>query len=304
MPLTSLRSLAAAGALVVALSVGVAACGPAAEDAPPTTVAPDQDIEMTGTGGSAPTFDFSMPLALDGPKAELAWEGTGDPVVDGQPVLLRIYSVSGVDGTVIRNDFESVPVPYLLSPEGIGSQLFKVISGQRVGSRLMFAALSDDGTGATSVVSSIDILSTRAIGDPIDPDPMLPTVERDERGKPTVTIPADVEPPMTSVVRQLVRGAGDQVETGEQAVIQFVTVKWSTGEVVESTWDEGRLPATISVGLDQLVEGVEAGLVDLPVGSQVMLVVPPGMAFGLTGNELSTEILVYVIDILAVTPSP
>ncbi|MCG6197677.1 FKBP-type peptidyl-prolyl cis-trans isomerase, partial [Anoxybacillus sp. LAT_38] len=67
-------------------------------------------------------------------------------------------------------------------------------------------------------------------------------------------------------------------------------------------WGEGRLPQTVTLGTDQLIEGFDEGLVDLPVGSEVMLVVPPSLGFGPSGNELATETLVYVVDILAVSP--
>lgn len=298
MRLPKIRPLAAVCCAVVGVLTATAACGPSPDDAP-TSQAPAATVTITGTGAEAPDLAYPVPLVLDAPVTEVVWEGEGDEVVDGQPVLLRIYSENGADGSVVRDDFTSVPAPYLLTEEAIGSDLFSVLSGQRVGARILHAVETD----GVPVVTSIDILPSRAVGELSAPEAGSPVVAQDPSGVPTVTIPADQPAPTAPVVRQVVRGTGEQVTSGSKVVIQFVAVKWSTGEVFDTTWGEGRLPKTVTLGVDQLIEGLDEGLVDLPVGSQVMLVVPPGLGFGPSGNELSTETLVYVVDILAASPA-
>ncbi|WP_139185834.1 FKBP-type peptidyl-prolyl cis-trans isomerase [Sanguibacter gelidistatuariae] len=283
---------------MVGLLTATAACGPSPDDAP-TSEATAAVVSITGTAAEAPELNYPVPLTLDAPITEVVWEGDGDEVVEGEPVLLRVYSENGTDGTAARNDFLSVPVPYLLTEEAIGSDLFDVLSGHRVGARILHAVETD----GVPIVTSIDILPTRAVGDLSAPEAGMPVVAHDGVGAPTVTIPSDQPAPTAPVVRQVVRGTGEQVPSGSKVVIQFVVVKWSTGEVYDTTWGEGRLPKTVTVGADQLIEGFDEGLVDLPVGSQVMLVVPPGLGFGPSGNDLSAETLVYVVDILAVSPA-
>lgn len=298
MRLRNLRSLAAAAALVIG-ALTVAGCGPSPDDAPASTQSAAPVVTITGTSAQAPELTYTTPLVLDEPITEVVWEGEGDTVVDGGPVLLRIYTENGTDASVMRDDFLTVPTAYLLTEEKIGSDLFSVISGQRVGARILHAVETD----GVPTVMSIDILPTRAVGEMSEPEPGLPVVEHDDVGTPTVTIPAEQAAPTEPVVRQVVRGTGGQVPSGSKVVLQLVAVKWSTGEVFDTTWGEGRLPQTVTVGADQLVEGFDQGLVDLPVGSQVMLVVPPGLGFGPTGNELSAETIVYVVDILAASPA-
>jgi len=295
---TTSRIRAAWGAPALALVLALTACGPGDDEAPEPVPTAEPTIGVTGTGGTVPTLDFQTPLTLSDPVEEVVWEGAGDPLVDGGPVLLRVYTVSGTDGSVVRDDFASVPAAYLMTPDSIGSELYTVLEGHSVGARIMYAAATD----GTPLVSTIDILPTSASGDISDPEAGLPSVEHGEGGVPTVTIPEGTEPPAEPVVRQIIRGTGGQVASGQQVVIQFVAVKWSTGEVFDTTWGEGRLPQTVTLGTDQLIEGFDEGLVDLPVGSEVMLVVPPGLAFGPSGNELASETLVYVVDILAVSP--
>lgn len=299
MRLTRMRTVRAGlCAAVLGLGVAVSACGPLPEDAPTATTEAAPLVEISGTGGQAPVFTYTAPLVVEDPVTEVVWEGDGDPLVDGGPVLLRIYSQNGTDASVVRDDFASVPQPYLLTPEAIGTDLYTVLSGRTVGTRLLHVV----ETEGVPLVTSIDILPTRAVGETRPPSEGLPTVAHDETGVPTVTVPAGAAPPTTPVVQQLIRGTGDQVAAGQQVVIQFVAVKWSTGEVFDTTWGEGLLPETVTLGADQLIEGFEEGLVDLPVGSQVMLVVPPGLGFGPSGNDLSAETLVYVVDILAASP--
>lgn len=282
----------------VALLLVLAACGPGADEAPTPVSSSAVTITVTGTGGAVPQLDFAVPLTLTSPVQEVVWEGAGDALVDGGPVLLRVYTVNGTDASVVRDDFASVPVAYLMTQESIGSELYAVLSGHSVGARIMYAADTD----GTPLVSTIDILPTSASGDVSDPEAGLPSVSHGPGGVPTVTVPEGTDPPAEPVVRQTIRGTGGQVASGQQVVIQFVAVKWSTGEVFDTTWGEERLPQTVTLGADQLIEGFDEGLVDLPVGSEVMLVVPPGLGFGPSGNELATETLVYVVDILAVSP--
>lgn len=288
-----------AACVVGVAALTVVACGPS-EEPPAVTESPAPSIEITGTGGVPPTLTYPTPLVLDESVTEVAWEGDGDELAEGDAVLLQIYSEDGTDASVVRNDFTSVPAAYLLTPEAIGSELVSVLLGHRVGSRIMYAAQQD----GSPLVTSIDILPTRAQGELREPEAGLPAVTRADDGTPTVAIPQGAPAPVTPVVQQLIRGTGNQVATGDQAVIQFVAVKWSTGEVFDTTWGAGKLPQTVTLGADQLIEGFEDGLVDLPAGSEVMLVVPPGLGFGPSGNELSAETLVYVVDILAVSPPP
>ena len=297
MRLRKLRAFAATVCVVVGGLTLATACGPSPDDAPASQPA-EPVITVTGTGAEVPTLTYPTPLTLDAPVTKVVWAGDGDEVVAGGPVLLRIYSENGTDASILRNDFTTVPMPYLVSAETIGSDLVSVLSGQRAGARILHAVETD----GVPTVMTIDILPTRATGTVSDPEPGTPVVTHDDDGKPTVTIPTDQPAPAEIVVRQIVRGSGAQVASGSKVVIQLVAVKWSTGEVFDTTWGEGRLPTTVTVGTDQLVEGFDEGLVDLPVGSQVMLVVPPGLGFGPTGNELAAETIVYVADILAASP--
>ncbi len=166
-----------------------------------------------------------------------------------------------------------------------------------MGARLLFLE-EDEGV---PLVLVIDVLPTRASGEKVQAQEGLPTVTLDDDGAPTVTVPAGVEPPSGLVVQPLVRGTGPQVEVGEVVTARFTGVRWSDGTVFDSTWDAGGGPEAVQsvmIGIGEVVDGLDQGLTEQAVGSQVMLVVPPALGYGGTSDPLAGETLVYVVDIL------
>jgi peptidylprolyl isomerase len=113
-----------------------------------------------------------------------------------------------------------------------------------------------------------------------------------------VRIPGDTKPPEDLVVQPVVRGSGPQVQVGQVVTVRFTAVRWSDGKTFDSTWTAGTRPQSATVGIGQLVDGLDQGLVEQTVGSQVMIVVPPRLGYGGTSSKLADQTLVYVVDIL------
>ena len=114
----------------------------------------------------------------------------------------------------------------------------------------------------------------------------------------------DAAPPTELVVQPLQRGDGPQVAVGQVITVQYVGVSWSDGTVFDSSWASGELPDSFPIGVQSVIAGWDSGLVEQPVGSQVLLVVPPQMAYGGTEDELAAETLVFVVDILSAVGGP
>ena len=220
--------------------------------------------------------------------------GTGEVLVEGQDLLLNMYAVDGRDGTVLQNTFIDAPQPHVLTDAAIGSDIADLLVGQRVGARVMYLEESDE----VPLVLVIDVLPARASGEVVAPVEGLPVVTVTEDGTPSVTIPADTPPPGDLVVQPIVRGEGVQVEAGQVITVRFTGVAWSSGEVVDSNWTREAKPTSTMIGIGQVVEGWEQGLLEQNVGSRVLLVVPPTLAFAGTGLPYAEETLVYVVDIL------
>jgi peptidylprolyl isomerase len=118
----------------------------------------------------------------------------------------------------------------------------------------------------------------------------MPSIGTGSGGAPVVGIPSG-DPPGSLVQRVVIDGGGSSVVPGQTIVMQYLAMNWETGDVVASTWTDGR-PSEIAV--DELAEGVRLAVLDRSVGSRVLAVVPPGLADG-------EHTLVVVVDILAAT---
>ncbi|MCF4121244.1 FKBP-type peptidyl-prolyl cis-trans isomerase [Antribacter sp. KLBMP9083] len=284
-------------AALLAVLAFLAACSPMSVPTPlddPERLPSQAPVDVSGPVGVAPGLTYPIPFDVVLPGSRTVWPGTGDRLEDGGPLLLNLYAQDGRDGTVLQNTFADAPAAYTMSAESLGGALYEALEGNRVGARLL---VLDEAEGVP-VILVVDVLPTRASGTEVPVPEGLPTVTRDPQGAPTVTIPAGAPPPAELQVTRLVRGTGEQVEAGQIVTIEFTGVAWSTGAVFDSTWGEGSPPQSTMIGIGQVIEGWDQGLLEQAVGSQVMLVVPPSLGYADTSSPLAGETLVYVVDIL------
>lgn len=262
-------------------------------------------VEVTGGPGRAPLLEYDTPVTLTEQGTRVIWPGEGEPLEQGGPVLLHLHAEDGRDGRVLQSTFADAPAWRTLSVGSLGAHLHEALSGQRVGARLLFLEQQD----ATPLVLVVDVLPTRAAGEPVQPAAGLPTVALGADGAPAITVPPGAAPPPGLVVQPLVRGTGRQVEPGMVVTVRFTGVRWSDGQVFDSTWapppgardaprEDQSAVQSIMVGVGQVIEGWDQGLVEQSVGSQIMLVVPPALGYGGSSTPLADETLVYVVDIL------
>ncbi len=125
----------------------------------------------------------------------------------------------------------------------------------------------------------------------------MPSVVRAPDGRPGISVP-DQAAPEDLVVETLLRGDGQEIAEGDRAVLQYTGVLWDTGEVFDSSWDNG----TALVWDGNTVEGFSEALVGQKVGSQVLAVIPPELGYGDQENGAvpAGSTLVFVIDIVGV----
>ncbi|MFD6176113.1 MULTISPECIES: FKBP-type peptidyl-prolyl cis-trans isomerase [unclassified Isoptericola] len=251
-------------------------------------------VQVSGAVGEPPALEYGQPYDVVRPGARTVWPGSGDAVVDGEPVLLNMYAEDGRDGTVISSTYIDAPAWYTMSPESLGSNLYDTLRGQKVGARMLLVE-EDDGV---PVILVVDVLPTRASGAEVPVGDGLPTVARGAGGAPEVSVPKKAKPPEDLQVQPLLRGTGPQVQVGQVVTMRFTAVRWSDGKQFDTTWTPGTRPQSATVGIGQLVDGLDQGLVEQTVGSQVLLVVPPDLGYGGTSSDLAGETLVYVVDIL------
>lgn len=259
----------------------------------PTSVPSQVPVQVSGAEGEPPVLQYPQPYDVVRSGSRTVRPGTGELLEPGGPVLLNMYAEDGRDGSVVTSTYQDAPSWFTFSPESLGQNLYESLLGKRVGARVLVV----EQDGDMPLVLTVDVLPTRAGGETVEVPEELPRVLRDPDGTPTIQAPQG-EPPGELVVQPLLRGSGPQVDIGQVVTARYVAVRWSDGQIVDSSWADGVAPQSTMIGIGRLVEGWDQGLLEQTVGSQVMLVVPPHLGYGGTNSELAEETLVYVVDIL------
>lgn len=311
---TTARRGIAATALALTLGLVLAACsGDSSDDASasPTPSASETSavnaadeaavdgIVVTGDLGTEPTVTLpTTPFTTSTVVVKVLDPGTGATIEDGQQLTIKSVVVSGADGSVAASTYTGDPdVVPLTSDLGV---LHDTLVGEKVGVRFVMtspAQSADDPTTYVRVGEIVDAVTvpTRASGTPVTPAPGLPTVKLDADGAPTIT-PATGAAPTTLVVQPLITGTGAPVTADQTLTVNYTLALWD-GTEVQSTWEDGK---TAQFALSSTIAGWQEGLVGQPVGSQVLLVVPPDKGYGAKESDTipANSTLVYVVDIL------
>lgn len=120
-----------------------------------------------------------------------------------------------------------------------------------------------------------------------------------DKKKPTVTVPTSLSPEKFQI-KDLEKGTGPSVKSGDTVTIQYVVVGYDSKKEVDSSWE--RKPYTYTVGSGAALEGGERGIQGMKVGGRREMIVPGDLAYGSAGTPevAPNETLVLMIDLLAV----
>jgi peptidylprolyl isomerase len=314
-----------AGALFVPLIAiaALAGCGSSsARPQPPPS--PNGAVTAAGGFGQAPTVKIPTKAAGSNLFIKTEVQGSGTPLASNDAFLGNyvVYIWSGTTHKLALSTYTATP--QVLSGHLLPG-LQTALDGKKMGSRVLAvlppkygygsAGNSQAGvSGTDTLVFVVDMIraytgTSSASGTHVsDGGAGLPTVTAQAGSAPTVKIPSSA-PPGSLVVKSLIKGSGPPVAKGQEVVTQYVGVNWRTKSVFDSSWTRGA-PFGFQIGASpaQIIPGWDKGLVGVPVGSRVMLVIPPKDGYGSAGQSQAgikgTDTLVFVVDVLdAVTGS-
>ncbi|MDR0959841.1 MAG: FKBP-type peptidyl-prolyl cis-trans isomerase [Propionibacteriaceae bacterium] len=299
-------------------------------------------IEVTGGQDEIPTVTFEAPWAIDETRVEVLHEGDGPEVPAGAYVRVNYMGINGRTGETFDTSYgepaEGEPatasadtaVVFSLAPGQIIPGFQKGLEGQKQGSRVLIAMPGSDGydsqggneaagieSGDTLlfvvdiVLTSLDAPSGDAVTDlPSD----LPEVSEGEITEtnaageeesitlPVVTFPAGVEEPTELVSQTLIEGTGPAITETDYVEVDYVEYVWGATTPTRRTYGFDHLTGA----LESTIDGWKEGLLGVPMGSRVLLVVPADLAYpdgyyesGVSIPEGST--MVYVVDVLLAT---
>jgi FKBP-type peptidyl-prolyl cis-trans isomerase len=129
-------------------------------------------------------------------------------------------------------------------------------------------------------------------------DSTLPKISRDAVGAPIPDF-AGADLPEGLVVQVLEAGDGAPVEHGQSITVHYSGWLWD-GSTFDSSWDRGE-PISFVIARGSLIDGWVDGIVGQPVGSKLLLVVPPESGYGsrATGPIPPNSTLVFAVDVIA-----
>lgn len=269
-------------------------------------------VTVSGAAKGEPKVKVKTPWAIDKTRVKVLKPGKGPKVEKSGTVEVNYVGVDARTGKKFDSSFDrQQTAKFPLSQVIPGFQ--KGLTGQQVGSQVLIAMPGPDaydGSGGNpqagievgdTLLFVVDIVSTTLTG----PDGKaksspagLPKVGSGD--DPSIDVPKS-DPPSKLEVATLIEGSGEKVTEADVVTVDYKAVSWKSGKVVDSNY--AKEPETGP--LNTLIPGWQKGLIGKPVGSRVLLVVPPEEGYP-EGNETPKidkgETLVYVVDVLYVQP--
>ena len=235
--------------------------------------------------------------------------GTGPKLVGGDLIvadyLAQIWNGKVFDNTYDRGEAATVQV-------GLGNLIpgwDAGLVGVRVGSRVELTVPPRDGygskgneqagiAGTDTLVFVIDVArrydnhsSADRLATPQTVPQNLPAVSGALTAAPSIAIASGLPLPTSRQTYMVARGHGSVLRAGTVAV-RYSSVNW-TGKTIGSSWDMGTATA-VQVGNGTAATGaLFAGLVGVPVGSRVLIVVPAA-----AGKDQRANTAAVVVDVL------
>ena len=126
-----------------------------------------------------------------------------------------------------------------------------------------------------------------------------PTVSGAAGSKPVIGAPEGAAP-TTLVTNDIIVGTGKEAVASSTLTVHYTLMAWSTGQVVESSWDGGS-PATFP--LSGVIAGWQQGIPGMKEGGRRLLVVPAELGYGASGKGPigPNETLIFVVDVISVS---
>ncbi|WP_172192549.1 FKBP-type peptidyl-prolyl cis-trans isomerase [Actinomyces faecalis] len=277
---------------------GPSATSPAATAVPAVTLAGeaplDEVMEVAGRAGAVPVVWLKGYLSPPSQVlTDVVVEGEGRQVAAGDGIVLLVSTFSGTDGTNTTGT-ESGTRLYrgLADPHALGEVLAQAVTGAREGSRLVLRAPVDSDQGTGTEITVVDVLPTTASGVPVETLPQdVPQATLQEDGSMAVDVGGRPVPTHGSTT-VLVQGQGEQVRSTDRLVARYTVVSWTDGAVVSSSYGWTTPPGVID--MTDTLSGLANRLVDVQVGSRVVVSLPADQARGDTA-------IVVVVDVLAIS---
>lgn len=269
-------------------------------------------VEVSGEPGSAPEVEFTDRMTVEETETEVLVEGDGAVIEEGESALAHFYIGNGFEKEQAVSSYDSGQPQLVALTDQLIPGIREALEGQAVGSRVAVAATPADAFGesgnpqlgignADPVLFVVDILSKvldGPEGEEVAPKGPVPGLVAEGGDVTALEFPKGYRATGDLEVTYLVRGDGPEVTADSVVAVDYL------GQVLgkPKPFDESYSKQPTSFPLDGVVAGWKQGLAGVPLGSRVILQIPPELGYGKAGNKQAgikgTDTLVFVIDVL------
>lgn len=319
------RRRALSGVLAVSL-LGLAACGSesSGSDEGSATLS---SVTVEGKQGEEPKVTFDGRLDPDKTETDVLIEGDGEDVAAGDTVEAQWWIGNGYTEKETQSTYDGKPPSLELSDEVLPF-LTEMMVGNQVGDRIVALMPSDKAFGKfngaqfgignrDAAVIVLDIMSRK---DTPPPEPTVPPLDgpKGEEKTPAGWAPTLIEqdgvitgldftdahkPSGKLIATTLIKGDGAKVESGQTLTVNYLGQVYGADAPFDESYSAE--PAEFPIGTGSVIAGWDKRLVGLPVGSRVILEIPPADGYGEAGQPdagiKGTDTLFFVVDILGVS---
>jgi peptidylprolyl isomerase len=320
--------------LAPALAVALTACGG------DKTAKGFDAVSISGSFGQAPAFGWKKQMAAGSATTKTLIDGTGAALAQGDHVLVNFaVGDTATDTTPITtfgNDTGAVGLqigqvaptqPQVLGDVFTTELINYVKAGVKVGSRIAVAGSADkvfptiwselpqltynigNEDGVVLVMDVVGVQSKPTVANEIKPPRWVPSLNT-SLGK-VLSLNFGGIPPLGGKLRvaTLVKGTGAPVQAGQTAAVQYLGQVYKAAKPFDESYSTDRfLYAQTGSNVDPnkameltVIKGWSEALVGIPVGSRVMIGIPPKLGYGKTAQGKTipaNSTLYFVVDVL------
>ncbi len=315
-------------------SLALAACGSEDDDG---MLAGFDAVSITGTPGEAPELDWKGRLEPGKLQSKVLEEGDGAELAEGDRVLVNYLVGNGWTQKTVVDTYGDEAGGFMTEvgaeeePAQVADLMTKYIRdeiepGMKVGTRIAVTVDSIDVIGdylgdasVSSYYAGLDIgnedglvIVADLVGVPLagpegkavkDSPAWAPKVV-EKKGEPTrLNFDGITKDPKGLKVTTLVEGTGEPVAAGDVIAADYLgQIRTGKKPFDESFSRDTPLSAVISEDFGTVVKGWSRALEGVPVGSRVLLSIPPKLGYGdqAQGEDIpANSTLYFVVDVLA-----
>ncbi|WP_408899465.1 FKBP-type peptidyl-prolyl cis-trans isomerase [Nocardioides sp. R1-1] len=321
--------------ILLPASLTLAACGGSDSD----EVKGLDAVDISGPVGESPELDWKATMTAGKPAAKVLTEGEGETLKKGDVVRVEFTLADGWTHKVAYDSYAATSLSALVKvgaekePQTLTDLLSlgfadQIEAGQKVGSRIAVTVGSDVafgdylGSQAATLLAGMDIGNEDGmlyVADIVgiagpegaeEPAPAWAPAIVEEGGLPASLDFSDAPKPSGKLeVATLTKGTGPVVTKGQTILVSYLGQIPGGAKPFDTSYADGRgLEAVVGGKEASVVKGWSKGLVGLPVGSRVLLQIPPKLGYGdqAQGEDIpANSTLYFVVDILdAADPEP